>query len=82
MDPVSMMLVVSIGSIVGWLAAMYVKDALPGLIGHVVVGTIGTFLAGNLALWVFPGFYFFGLIAGAFIGGAGLLYLVRFKNWH
>jgi uncharacterized membrane protein YeaQ/YmgE (transglycosylase-associated protein family) len=45
MDPVSMMLVLSIGSIVGWLAAMYVKDALPGLIGHVVIATIGAFIA-------------------------------------
>jgi uncharacterized membrane protein YeaQ/YmgE (transglycosylase-associated protein family) len=81
MDPVSMMLVLSIGSIVGWLAAMYVKDALPGLIGHVVIATIGAFIAGYLALRLFPGLYFFGLVVGAFIGAAGLLYLVRFKNW-
>jgi uncharacterized membrane protein YeaQ/YmgE (transglycosylase-associated protein family) len=46
-----------------------------------VIATIGAFIAGYLALRLFPGLYFFGLVVGAFIGAAGLLYLVRFKNW-
>ncbi len=81
MDPLSMMLVLSIGCVVGWLAAMYVQGALPGLIGHVVVSTIGAYVVGYLALWFFPGFYYFSLIFGAFIGAALLLYLLRIKKW-
>ncbi len=50
MDPVSMMIILSIGNVVAWLAGMYVKNALPGLIGHVVVSTIGALNADYLCL--------------------------------
>ena len=81
MDPYSMMIVISIGTVVGWLAAMYVKHALPGLIGHVVVSTVGAFVAGYASLRILPEFGKFGMIVGAFIGAALLLYVVRFRNW-
>jgi uncharacterized membrane protein YeaQ/YmgE (transglycosylase-associated protein family) len=44
MDPLGMMIILSIGNVVGWLTAMYVKNALPGLIGHIVISTIGVLL--------------------------------------
>jgi uncharacterized membrane protein YeaQ/YmgE (transglycosylase-associated protein family) len=81
MDPYSMMIVISIGNVVGWLAAMYVKNALPGLLGHVVVSTAGAFLGGDLALGLFGACAKFGMIIGAFIGAALLLYLLRLRVW-
>jgi len=77
-----MMIILSIGNVVGWLAAMYVKDALSGLIGHIVISTIGAFIAGYLSLRIFPEFDKFGMIVGAFIGAVLLLFIVRFRNWH
>ena len=64
-----------------WLAALYVKDAARGLIGHVVVATTGAFVAGNLALWLFPDLYAFGMMTGAFVGAVFLLYFVRLRTW-
>ena len=81
MDPFSIVIILSIGNVVAWLAALYVKDAARGLIGHVVVATTGTFLAGYLALWLFPDLYAVGMIVGALIGAVVLLYFVRFKKW-
>ena len=81
MDPYSMMIIISIGNVVGWLAGIYVKNALPGLIGHVVISTIGAFVGGYLSLRVFPGFGKYGMIISAFIGAALLLFVVRFRNW-
>ena len=66
MDPFSIVIILSIGNVVAWLAALYVKDAARGLIGHVVVATTGAFIAGYLALWLFPNLYAFGMMTGAF----------------
>ncbi len=81
MDPFSVIIILSIGNIVAWLAALYVKDAARGLIGHVVVATTGAFIAGYLALWLFPNLYAFGMMAGAFVGPVFLLYFVRLRTW-
>lgn len=81
MDPFSVIIVLSIGNIVAWLAALYVKDAARGLIGHVVVATTGAFIAGYLALWLFPDLYAFGMMTGAFMGAVFMLYFVRFRTW-
>ena len=81
MDPYSMMIIISIGNVVGWLAGLYVRNALPGLIGHVVISTIGAFIGGYLSLRIFPEFDKLGMIVSALIGAALLLYVVRFKNW-
>ena len=80
MDPLSMFIFLSIGNVVGWLAGMYWKNALPGLIGHVVVSTIGAFVAGFLMLRFIQYITGLGVIAGAFVGAALLLYFVRLKK--
>ena len=54
MDPISQMIMISIGNVVAWLAAIYVKDALPGLIGNLVISTTGAFVAGYLCLRFLP----------------------------
>ena len=81
MDPVSVIIILTIGNIVAWLAALYVKDAARGLIGHVVVATAGAFIAGYLTLWLFPNLYAFGMMTGAFIGAVFMLYFVRLRTW-
>jgi uncharacterized membrane protein YeaQ/YmgE (transglycosylase-associated protein family) len=73
--------VLSIGNIVAWLAALYVKDAARGLIGHVVVATTGAFIAGYLALLFFPDRHALGMMTGAFLGAVFLLYFVRLRTW-
>ena len=79
MDPFSIIIILGIGNIVAWLAALYVKDAARGLIGHVVVATTGAFIGGYLALWLFPNLYAFGMMTGAFIGAVLSLYFLRLK---
>ena len=81
MDPFSVIIILSVGNIVAWLAALYVKDAARGLIGHVVVATTGAFIAGYLTLWLFPNLYAFGMMTGAFVGAVFLLYFVRLRTW-
>ena len=81
MDTFSVVIIFSIGNIVAWLAALYVKDAERGLIGHVVVATTGAFIAGFLTRWLFPTLYTFGMMIGAFLGAVFLLYFVRFRTW-
>jgi uncharacterized membrane protein YeaQ/YmgE (transglycosylase-associated protein family) len=76
-----MMIILSIGNVVGWLAAMYVKNALPGLMGHIVISTIGAFIAGYLSLRIFPQFDILGMIISAFLGAVLLLIAVRFRSW-
>ncbi|MDH3911406.1 MAG: GlsB/YeaQ/YmgE family stress response membrane protein [Rhodospirillales bacterium] len=76
-----MMIIISIGNVVGWLASIYVKNALPGLLGHVVISTTGAFIGGYLSLRIFSESDKFSMIISAFIGAALLLFIVRFRNW-
>jgi uncharacterized membrane protein YeaQ/YmgE (transglycosylase-associated protein family) len=81
MDTYSMMIMISIGNVVGWLAAMYVANALSGLIGHVVVSTIGAFIGGYLSLELIGEGAKFSMIICAFVGAVLLLYVTRLRNW-
>jgi uncharacterized membrane protein YeaQ/YmgE (transglycosylase-associated protein family) len=81
MDPYSMMIMISIGNVVGWLANMYVTNALSGLIGHVVISTIGAFIGGYFLLRFLAESDNLSMIVSAFIGAGLLLFLVRFRNW-
>lgn len=72
MDPMSQIVVINIGNVVAWLAAIYAKDALRGLIGNLVVSTLGAFGGAQLALGLFPGDVL-AMILGAFVGATALL---------
>jgi uncharacterized membrane protein YeaQ/YmgE (transglycosylase-associated protein family) len=48
MDLQSLLILLVIGLIAGWLAGMIVKDYGLGLIGNMVVGVVGAVLAGWL----------------------------------
>ncbi len=82
MQTVNVAILLSIGNFIGWIAALYVKNAERGLIGHVIVSTIGAFIAGYLALTFASQYGVPGMMIAAFIGSALLLYFVRFRKWH
>ena len=81
MHLVHVAIILAIGNFVAWIVALYVKDAVSGLIGHVIASTIGGFIGGYLGLIFIPQLGVVGLMLGGFIGSGLLLYLVRFKKW-
>jgi uncharacterized membrane protein YeaQ/YmgE (transglycosylase-associated protein family) len=69
-----------VGAIAGWLAGMAVKGGGFGLIGDIIVGIVGSVIAGWLLPQInFPliGGPFIGAIIDAFIGAVILLVLLR-----
>ena len=79
MHPVDLMIFICIGNAVGWLAGLYVEGALRGLIGHVAIGTIGAFFAGNASQVLLPDLGKTGMIVAGLIGAVLILYLVSFR---
>lgn len=75
----SLLIMLLIGAVAGWLAGLIVKGYGYGLVGNIVIGIIGAFLAGL----IFPelGFSIGSGIAGAIvhatIGAVILLLLIR-----
>jgi uncharacterized membrane protein YeaQ/YmgE (transglycosylase-associated protein family) len=75
----SILVIVIIGAIAGWLAGQIVKGFGFGLLGNIVVGILGAFVAGL----IFPviGLGFGGDIVGAIIhatlGAVILLFLIK-----
>jgi len=67
------------GAVAGWLASAIVKSERLGLLGNIVVGVIGAFIAGYVLPYV--GFAFgdgiLGSILNATIGAVILLVLIR-----
>jgi len=67
------------GAVAGWLASAIVKSERLGLLGNIVVGVIGAFIAGFILPYV--GFAFrngiLGSILNATIGAVILLVLIR-----
>lgn len=75
-----MMVVICIGNVVAWVAAMYVKGALPGLLGHLVVSIGGALLGAYLSLQLVPSWAGLGMIPAAFAGAILLLYSLRLRK--
>lgn len=55
-----------IGAIAGWLAGQIMAGGGFGLVGNIVVGIVGAFVAG----WLFPSFWPMGGMVGAIIHAA------------
>ena len=76
-DSIIIMLIV--GAIAGWLAGMVVRGGGFGLIGDIIVGIIGAVIAG----WLLPrigiiiGGGFVAAVINAFIGAVILLIILR-----
>lgn len=79
MDLLSILVFLLIGAFAGWLAGLIVRGGGFGLIGDILVGIVGAFVAGALLprLGVSLGGGVLGAILGATIGAVILLLIVR-----
>lgn len=75
----SLLIILFVGAVAGWLAGLIVKGYGYGLLGNIVVGIVGAFVAGlvlpRLGLSVGSGVA--GAIIHATIGAVILLFLIR-----
>jgi uncharacterized membrane protein YeaQ/YmgE (transglycosylase-associated protein family) len=75
----SILIILVVGAIAGWLAGLIVRGAGFGLIGDIIIGIVGAFIAG----WVLPrlGIHIMsgmvGAIIDATIGAVILLLVIR-----
>jgi uncharacterized membrane protein YeaQ/YmgE (transglycosylase-associated protein family) len=75
----SILIILLVGAIAGWLAGLIVRGAGFGLIGDIIIGIVGAFIAG----WLFPqlGIHLMagtvGHIIDATIGAVILLLVIR-----
>jgi uncharacterized membrane protein YeaQ/YmgE (transglycosylase-associated protein family) len=61
MDIQTLLIILAIGAVAGWLAGIIMKGSGFGLLGDIVIGIIGAFIGGFL-------FGLLGLAAGGLIG--------------
>jgi uncharacterized membrane protein YeaQ/YmgE (transglycosylase-associated protein family) len=61
MDIQTLLIILAIGAVAGWLAGVIMKGGGFGLLGDIVIGIIGAFIGGFL-------FSFLGITAGGLIG--------------
>jgi uncharacterized membrane protein YeaQ/YmgE (transglycosylase-associated protein family) len=75
----SIVILLIVGAVAGWLAGMVVKGRGYGLVGDIVVGIIGALIAGWLLprLGIYIGAGIVGQIIEAFIGAVILLIILR-----
>jgi uncharacterized membrane protein YeaQ/YmgE (transglycosylase-associated protein family) len=76
-DPQSLIILLIIGAIAGWLAGQIVKGYGFGLIGNIVVGVVGAFVGS----WLFPQLNLWesnmiGSIISATLGAVLLLFVI------
>ena len=78
MNMQTLLIILIVGAIAGWLAGMVVKGFGFGLLGNIVIGIIGAFVGGWLLakLGVSVGGGIVGAIIGAFIGAVVVLLII------
>ena len=78
MDIQSLLILLIVGAIAGWLAGIIVKGYGFGLVGNIIVGIVGAFIGGylfpSLGLWDLPGVP--GSILSATLGAVILLFVI------
>jgi len=75
----SILIILIVGAIAGWLAGQIMKGYGFGLIGNIVVGIVGAFVAGLIfpVLGLGLGGGILGAIVHATLGAVILLFLIR-----
>jgi len=75
----SLVVILIVGAVAGWLAGLIVKGFGFGLLGNIVVGIVGAFLAGFIlpAIGISLGAGIIGAIIHATIGAVILLLILR-----
>ncbi len=76
MDPVGLIIFLVIGAVAGWLAGQVMKGGGFGLVGNIIVGIVGAFVAGFLLPGFFPLGGYIGWIIHAAIGAIIVLFIV------
>lgn len=77
----SLLVMLVIGAIAGWLAGQIVKGYGFGVVGNIVVGVVGAFVAGLVFPglgWTFGGSPVIGSIIHATLGAVVLLVVIGF----
>jgi uncharacterized membrane protein YeaQ/YmgE (transglycosylase-associated protein family) len=78
MDIQSLLILLIVGAIAGWLAGIIVKGYGFGLVGNIIVGIVGAFIGSylfpSLGLWDLPGLP--GAILSATLGAVILLFVI------
>ena len=77
MEPISIIVMLVIGAVAGWLAGQIMSGAGFGLIGNIIVGILGALIAGFLLPGVLPFGGIVGSIISATIGAVILLFVLR-----
>jgi uncharacterized membrane protein YeaQ/YmgE (transglycosylase-associated protein family) len=79
MDPIDILIWLVIGAVAGWLAGQFIRGGGFGLIGNIVVGIVGSVIAGYLLplIGIHIGAGFVRAVINAFIGACVLLTIVR-----
>jgi uncharacterized membrane protein YeaQ/YmgE (transglycosylase-associated protein family) len=79
MDPVNILIWLVVGAIAGWLAGQLIRGGGYGLIGDIIVGIVGSIIAGYLLplVGIHLGAGFVRSVINAFIGACLLLAIVR-----
>jgi uncharacterized membrane protein YeaQ/YmgE (transglycosylase-associated protein family) len=79
MDPVDIVIWLVIGAIAGWLACQLIRGGGYGLIGDIVVGIVGSVIAGYLLprIGIHLGARFVRSVINALIGACLLLTVLR-----
>ena len=79
MNGESLLIILVIGALAGWLGGIVVKGYGLGLIGDIVVGVIGSFIGSWLfsSLHIVHGGGFIGELVGATVGAVLLLLALR-----
>jgi uncharacterized membrane protein YeaQ/YmgE (transglycosylase-associated protein family) len=76
MDPVSIIIILAIGAVAGWLAGLIFSGSGFGLIGNIVVGILGAIVAGFLLPSYMTVAGIAGQIISAAIGAIILLFII------
>jgi uncharacterized membrane protein YeaQ/YmgE (transglycosylase-associated protein family) len=78
-DPGSLIALILVGLVAGWLAGKLIDGTGFGLIGDIIVGVIGAFIGNWLlaALGLFIGMGLIGAIISATIGAVVLLIVIK-----
>jgi uncharacterized membrane protein YeaQ/YmgE (transglycosylase-associated protein family) len=79
MDITSLLVMLAIGAISGWLAGIVMKGSGFGLIGDIIVGIIGAVVGGYLfgLFGISAGVGLIGSIVTATVGAIVLLFVIR-----
>lgn len=76
MDPVSLIIMLCIGAVAGWLAGQILSGRGFGLVGNIIVGILGAIVAGFLLPSFLPLGGLIGQIISATIGALILLFVI------